>query len=643
MMMWGPGGVGKTAICHEHFATARKARVPVTHLDARTIDPTPGDFLRALSTALGHPPSAVLGALQQSRRRHLIVVDTYEAIAPLDPWVRDVLAPALPDHVKLVLSGRRPPHAAWRALPWASTIEVRELAPAESRQLLRQRAIPAHQHAAILQFAQGHPLALCLVAELCTQRPKAQFRPETSPQVIRALMPQFVEQLPDARHRAALEAATVVRSLTQPLLAATLGEPDVEDLFNWLAERSFIETNDDGLFPHDLARDVLTYELRWRDPDRHARLIEQAHRYQRSRVQRCGTLRDVLDWLYLHRTNPVFRSAFTLPTSGELYADHARPADIPALIEIVRRHEGELSARVAAHWFARQPEGIRVIRSSPTNVVGLVMILTLDHATPAADLSIDPGAVAVWRHAQVAPAEAVTLYRYVMTADGYQAVGPELSLCFMVAMRHDLLVPGQTIAYMTFADPDFWAAVAHYSGAVRTPDADFAVGDRKYGIYCKDWRAISPQVLYFDRMLAHSLGMQAEPEDLPPPVRALSLEAFRHAVKRALRDYCAPLALRTNPILHTRLIASAAGISPTIEARVETVRALLREAAAALRARPRSGRFIEALETTYFEPDMTQELAADRLGLPFTTYRYQLARGIDRVVDELWQRELGAV
>jgi hypothetical protein len=43
---------------------------------------------------------------------------------------------------------------------------------------------------------------------------------------------------------------------------------------------------------------------------------------------------------------------------------------------------------------------------------------------------------------------------------------------------------------------------------------------------------------------------------------------------------------------------------------------------------------------TYLRPAATQEAAADALGLPFSTYRGHLARGIERVIDWLWQREL---
>ena len=43
---------------------------------------------------------------------------------------------------------------------------------------------------------------------------------------------------------------------------------------------------------------------------------------------------------------------------------------------------------------------------------------------------------------------------------------------------------------------------------------------------------------------------------------------------------------------------------------------------------------------TYLEPAATQELAAERLGLPFSSYRRHLTTGIARVTAALWNREL---
>jgi hypothetical protein len=67
---------------------------------------------------------------------------------------------------------------------------------------------------------------------------------------------------------------------------------------------------------------------------------------------------------------------------------------------------------------------------------------------------------------------------------------------------------------------------------------------------------------------------------------------------------------------------------------------LLEEAIASLRANPRDAKLARALERTYVRPAPTQEAAAEVLGLPFSTYRGHLSRGIERVVDQLWQHEL---
>ena len=80
--------------------------------------------------------------------------------------------------------------------------------------------------------------------------------------------------------------------------------------------------------------------------------------------------------------------------------------------------------------------------------------------------------------------------------------------------------------------------------------------------------------------------------------------------------------------------ASAPGEAPA-----DTLRRLLTETARALAERPRDAKFWRALDLTYVHPAGSQELAAERLGLPFGTYRYQLATGIERVAQALWERE----
>jgi hypothetical protein len=107
----GPGGVGKTVLLGEFDRLAAEAGVPAVRLDGRDLDPSPPGFLAALGRALGEPPDgSPLEALAR-RPRGVLLVDTYETLAPLDAWLRETLLPELPGGHLVVLAGRDPPAA----------------------------------------------------------------------------------------------------------------------------------------------------------------------------------------------------------------------------------------------------------------------------------------------------------------------------------------------------------------------------------------------------------------------------------------------------------------------------------------------------------------------------------------------------
>jgi hypothetical protein len=632
VLISGPGGVGKSALCSAFVARAR-SRAAVHYVDARGIDPTPAALLAAIE----------LDRIIRARRRNVIVVDTYETLAVLDDWVRDELLAKLPAHVRLVLSGREPPDASWRVRALADRsirlMALSNLPAADCRELLRRRGLAPAHHAAILDFTRGHPLALCLVTEAQLQTPGAPFQPSESPDVIRVLLRQFLRDVPDPLQRAAVEAASVVRVTTEPLLAHLLGIEDAHGLFDWLAGRSFIVLAPDGLFPHDLAREVITTELRWRDADRYGELLTRANAYFRVRIERHNWT-TTRDWLYAFHHHPVFRSAFALPKSTRLFADRPIPTDIPLLLGMIERHEGAESARLAARWFDTPYADIRVIREGATPV-GMLVILSVTNETPRDLVDADPATRAIWRGVKLRPREVATIYRWLVARDTYQGVSPTQSVGLVQAMHHDIVVPDQAAGFLVVADVDFWRPAADHSGAVLLESAAFDVGGRRYGVYMKDWRRTPASVLYFEHMVQIVLGM--EPETATPEVVALSHEGFAAAVRAAVRDFDRPLELRANTLLYSRLVTSTVASRASVEERVEGLRSEIRAVVAWLASRPRIAKFHQALVATYFSGPTTQEEAAKSLGLAFTTYRYRLARGIERLVDGLWQRETGTV
>jgi len=275
--IYAPGGTGKTALLKEFAAACARAAVPHALIDGSEIAATPAAFLAALGATPGFDSPVQLAPA--GRERRVLLIDAYELLAPLDDWLRDTFLAQLPEGTLIVLAGRQIPSVGWRGDPgWQSVMRLLPLPnlnPDESRAYLRACAVPAEQHEAILRFTYGHPLALSLVSDLCTQRRDIQFQPTVAPDLARTLAGQLVRHLPGQAYRAALEVCALAPLTTEALLAETLELPDVHDLFAWLRELSIIEARRFGLRPVGIAREVLATDLRWRNPDWHEEILRR--------------------------------------------------------------------------------------------------------------------------------------------------------------------------------------------------------------------------------------------------------------------------------------------------------------------------------------------------------------------------------
>jgi hypothetical protein len=656
LYVFGPGGVGKTALLIEFAHMAEQAHVPAIYIDGRNVEPSPECFVDTLQGAMNLAPSASpLQALASRPGPSVILIDTYETLRPLDGWLRTVFLPELPQTVLVVLASSNPPSLGWRTDPgWQALIRfvpLRNLAPEESQVYMAGHGIPADQQPAILGFTHGHPLALSLIVDTFAQRQNVRFQPEAAPDVIQTLLERLVQKVPGPAHRTALEACALVRVVTEGLLANMLAAPDAHELFEWLRGLSFIETSQEGLFPHDLVREALAADLRWRNPDWHAELHRRARTYYAHRVQQTSGYaqqRVIFDYAFLHRDNAVIRPFFEWQASGRALTDTMRGGDLPALEAMVTAHEGRASARLAAHWFRRQPGCVLVFRDGQGQPGGFMAKVALHEAAPD-DIDADPAAQAAWRYLQgnapLRSGEGATLFRFWMARSTYQAVSPIQSLIFVNAVQHYLTTPGLAYTFFPCAEPEFWAPMFAYTDLARIPEADFEVGGRQYGIYGHDWRAVPP--LAWLTLLAEREVALAPQDGVPPPPResepllVLSRPEFKQAVRHALRDFSHPDMLHANPLLRSRMLAERVSADAGDAERVAALRSLVEEAVQSLQPLPREVKCYRALHHTYLYPAPTQELAAELLGIPFSTFRRHLTAGIARVVEILWQEEIG--
>ena len=100
-------------------------------------------------------------------------------------------------------------------------------------------------------------------------------------------------------------------------------------------------------------------------------------------------LRVWFDLIYLQRYNPHLRPFFEWVGFGTTFAQTASAVDHGAILDMVERHEGSLSAAIARHWLERQPDAFLTVRSVTAELIGFVCHLRLEAVTPE-DVAVDP-------------------------------------------------------------------------------------------------------------------------------------------------------------------------------------------------------------------------------------------------------------
>ena len=335
----------------------------MTEIDARNVQVSPSGVRLALEAAIAS------GSVQTGNGGSLaIFLDTCEVIAPLETWLREELLPQLPADSIMVLASRNPPDPGWLARPgWGDLVRIvplRNFHPDESRRYLKLRDVPLARHESILNFTHGHPLALSLIAD--TALDAGEFvNPIDDPNVVRALMHQFHRTEPTSPHRRALEISARSRVTTESLLAEAFGGEEGHALFCWLESLSFMDHDGEGLFPHDLVRDVVEADLRWRNPEHYEEVHRLVHRHVVRRIRQTHgreQMQELHSLMFLHRNNPVWQPYIGKDEYGHNYTERATPADTPAILEIIRRHEGDESAAIARYWLQRTPEAFHLVR-----------------------------------------------------------------------------------------------------------------------------------------------------------------------------------------------------------------------------------------------------------------------------------------
>lgn len=648
--VYGPGGVGKSSLLRRMAELTQGAGIPTVMVDGASLGPGPGSFEAAVRASAGLDEHS--GAVATHEGKLVLILDGYERLGTLEPWLRDTYFPSLPDGVLILIASRQPPSAAMRADPaWRGLLRalpLRNLSPKESHDLLERTTIPEGQRQSVIQFTHGHPLALSLVADLYEVSPDRDFEPGAAPELVQHLVERFMDEVPDEEHRAALQACALPRVTTETLLARLLDQEGVSEPFEWLRKLSFVEQGRDGLAPHDMAREVLITDLKWRNPSLSRKMHDRARSYYAEQLAQTSGLEQqalLFDYIFLHRHNPVVQPFFDWELANSILGSVLRPEDVPAILELVERHEGKASAQQAQRWIELQPHRFIVFRAAdrPEKPAGFVAMLSLGEAE-ARDIAADPAMNAAQHYlasrAPLRQGEDATVFRFWMADETYQGVSPVQSQIFVAIVRSSMADAAHT--FLPVADADFWSPLFGYAELRRLESADFKVGDRSYAMFGHDWRSLPPMA-WLELLGRKETGATPAPrsDSNPREVVVLSREEFETAVTSALKGYAVPTSLNQNALLKSKLVIERAGISATPAARITALRELILEVAQGMKTHPKTNKLYRALHVAYFHPVATQELAAEKLDVSLSSFRRHLQEGTTQLGEQLWQREIG--
>ncbi|UJR84076.1 winged helix-turn-helix domain-containing protein [Sandaracinus amylolyticus] len=402
----GIAGIGKSALLHALSARLAARGAEIIELDGREIEPIERGFLGAL--AIDADLDGVMRTLDARDSIVVLLVDERDALRLLEGWLRRRFVPAMPARVRLVLAGRSAPSSAWTAAPgWDAivrTLHVGPLGSADADALLARDSLAPATRARLGALANGHPLALKLASAAIAARPDLPLDEIESRHVVAELTRRFLADVDDPIARAAVEAASVLRRVTRPLLAQMLGEEHADTAVSALRALPFVESGPDGLVLHQTVRSAVERSMRALDPARHLELRKRAWAHLRAEIHaapRARSWRLTADTLYLVE-RPEIREAFFPTDEHALTMDAALLSDHDAIVAIARAHLRDDEVAMLDAWWARVPDAFHVARDEEGRIVGFYVLAFAERVDPALS-QLDPVLARWLAHLREAP------------------------------------------------------------------------------------------------------------------------------------------------------------------------------------------------------------------------------------------------
>ncbi len=221
----------------------------------------------------------------------------------------------------------------------------------------------------------------------------------------------YLEHAADDATREALQAGSVVRRLTEPLLKAMLLGAAPRDAIDRLRSLPFVESGSEGLIIHDAVREAVETSLRVSNPELHRRYRMAAWPILRGESRDAGrehVWRTTADLLYMLE-NPVIREGFFPSGAQQLSMEPREPEGDSAIRTIIEQHEGAESVRARGAWLTYMPHAFHVARDREGSVSGFYAFELVSKADRRV-AEFDPVTAAWFEHLSAESGPPVSLF-----------------------------------------------------------------------------------------------------------------------------------------------------------------------------------------------------------------------------------------
>lgn len=330
LFVYGPGGIGKSALLRAAGRSALERGYRLRAVDARTLPAEPAPAAQEL--------------LADTPDRSCVVLDEVDVLGPALEPLRDLLLDGLRDSCRLVVAGRRGPSASWHQDGLDAvllTLPLGPLAPEWASALLTARGVAPVLVPEILAWAQGSPLALTVAAGTSRGRPVTAGSVELEQRLTAWLAGHPMLDVPPE----VLEVAAFARTVDARLLAAALPGRPTRDGLRRLAALPVSERVGDAVALHAVLAAAVRARVAAVEPQRKAELVRRIAEHLAGRA-RLGDMTALLRLSRLIET-PELRAAIGNEPSELYYPDRDRP--------------GELAVFGRDHGFDRGPDWPEIV------------------------------------------------------------------------------------------------------------------------------------------------------------------------------------------------------------------------------------------------------------------------------------------